>query len=302
MSENRTAGSAEPSTTDPLISGLLARASYRAQWSPIYIEPIPFSGESITCGVAVVGTDGEVRVASAFTLDLLLRCFGEAGRGLYNTASLILADLEMHLKARAKLENWQPVLQGVRKGPVYTSQDVSIEAIAKQALHNMASFSAKQAEKELEEGDDDAPTREWRRRIRELVTERAPMLKDRFDLSVPISLGMSLKIGFAGSRLAANFTRINPANITQSLQHAKARMVDIGQLRDYVADMGFAHHELIIQQPPLSQTSLSATQRINVSNGLKQLEGFCKKHGIDMVGCESPEDAATHICDMEAAA
>ena len=302
MSENRNSGHAEPNTADPLISGLLTRASYRAQWTPVYIEPIPFSGESLTCGVAVVGMDGDVRVVSAFTQDMLLRCFGEAGRGLYNTSSLILADLEMHLKARAKLESWQPVLQGIRKGPLYTSQDVSIEAIAKQALHNKASFSAKQAEKDQDDSEDDAPTREWRRRIRDIVSERAPMLKDRFDLSVPISLGISLKIGFAGSRLAANFTRINPNNITQSLQHAKSRMVDVGQLRDFVADMGFAHHELILQQPTATQNNLSATQKTNVKSGLVQLEGFCKKHGIDLVGCDSPDEAAAHICEREAQA
>lgn len=249
----------------------------------------------------MIGHDGDIRVVNAFTLELLAKCFGEAGKGLYRTAALVLADLDAHLKSHAKLEAWQPILQGVHKGSIYTSQDTNIEVIARQALHNMASFSALRAAKELDDNEDDAPTREWRRRIRELVGEANPSLRGRFDQSVEISLGLSLKVGFAGNRLAANFSRINPANITQSLQHAKSRMVDLDQVREYVGEIGFQYHELILQQPPLDQSTLSATQKLGVKNGLLQLEGFCAKHGIELMGCESPEDAARYICMRESA-
>lgn len=218
------------------------RALLSARWMAVLLEPITFSGERITCGVAVMPADGTApRVVTTLALDPLEAVFGQYGRHLYNLAGTINAELQAFLATGGDLEGWQPSMQGVYAGTIVNTRNTSLDAIVRSALTHSSLFSAKGNDSATTEGADRSLNK-FQDDIRRIVTASREGFKIRFNTRMPLYGGKAkVPITYVGTHLAINLASLDPA-ITSHSQQRDAAHRKINQLLA-IREVGIGHRK-----------------------------------------------------------
>lgn len=213
-----------------------------ARWMAVLLEPITFSGERITCGVAVIPGDGTApRVVTTLTQDPLEAVFGQYGRHLYNLAGTINAELQAYLVTGGDLEGWQPSMQGVYAGTVVATRNTSLDAIVRSALTHSSLFSAKGNDSTTTEGADRSLNK-FQDDIRRIVTASRDGFKIRFNTRMALYGGKAkVPITYVGTHLAINLASLDPA-ITSHSQQRDAAHRKINQLLA-IREVGIGHRK-----------------------------------------------------------
>ena len=134
----------------PPITGLLfppRNENIRAQWMPIYIEPMVGSGERICIGVATVSDDGFL-VVPVVALDRLECLYGKEVGAVLLAADFVTNDLRNALAkdGAAALGNWNPPMEGAYCGRIAHGAGASLEEIARTGLMMCASLVGRLAD------------------------------------------------------------------------------------------------------------------------------------------------------------
>jgi len=279
---------------------------HRAEWAPIYLEPMHGSGERIV--VAVVATDS----VGAFHVELAvrprtLRCvFGDRGELVMSLAELVQESMQEHLAMGGNLQTWTPPVRSCFLGPVRKAVGADLAGVALRGASLTASFSGKVIEDLApppEELSAVAPDVErWLQQIKVSVTERSQGLGSRFNAEVRVKPGASAtRIGYLGDRIAANFDLLVPGpNLSTKRVRSKSRLVDLQILKDQV-DL-FARrssYELMLWVPDKSSPAYTDRQLEATHEALSELEAFGDQHELRVRPLSNAQEAAEHILALE---
>jgi hypothetical protein len=220
----------------------------QAQWMPVHLEPITFSGERITIGVAIVPLDGSApKVISTLLLEPLEQVFGQYGKHLFNLAGGVIAELQAFLLTGGNLSDWTPQLQGVYAGNIVPTRNSSLKAIIKSALTHSSLFSAKGNDTSNQVDPAERSLNKFQDEIKRIVLASRSGMKIRFNQRMAL-YGSKAKtpITYVGTHLAINLAALDPTISSHSQQRDAAHRKINQLLAVRELPMGHKHDRLMV--------------------------------------------------------
>jgi hypothetical protein len=282
----------------------------RAQWAPIYLEALPGSGERLTVAVAAQADDGSFSVALAIPPTVIACMYAERAAQVQSYIDTIRDSLRRHLEAGAILSEWAPPFDGtVFLGPVGPATGVELEAVLRGACQLTSSIAVSRAggsvEMQLVAEDEAAygsapSTDNWEREIRKRVVERIPDYDARFNRSIRGTLTKT-RIGYLGTRVAANFAQIAPGRpFARTRTAGKAKLFDLQLLRDLDGLAPRPYYELLVSLPARPSPGVTAHDVARTREAAAELEQVADEHELRVQIMGSPDAAAERILSAEA--
>lgn len=276
----------------------------RIVWAPVYLEPMPGSGERITAVVVAVDEVGAWHVELTVRSKILRCMFGEKGDLVFGIAALVQESVQDHLAMRGGLEGWIPPITTCFLGPLRPATGESPEVVARRAASLVASMATGEVPIDHQ---GEAPTPEvdrWLQQIRTSVRERNELFDLRFNGEVRSKNNASpTRIGYLGDRIAANFDALVPGpNLSNKRIRSKSRLLDLQILKDQV-DL-FARrtaYELILWVPQPDSPAYPERSLLAARSVLAELEEFGDKHDLRVRPVHSADAAAEVLLTAEAA-
>lgn len=279
---------------------------YEAEWAPVYWEPIMLSGERITALVAAVSQAGEMMVDVVLRPGVLKVLYPGQHKKALNLLLLVKESLEDYLHTEGRLEGWTCPLSGFYMGDIFPGLSTSISGIIAQAKPLCSSLSGAIDLDQYERPDSSEyeSHEKWRGSIKGRVKEMLPRLGDCFAKSFVIMEGArKTDIDFVGPRLAANFGRIVPGNLSRSLRDAKAQVLDLAALRDQMTAVNNNEKFMLMIWAP--SRVVDGHKKKQIDNSLEaclELESEAMKVGLSVESFGSSDQVARKICEIEVAA
>src|SRR5574337_933490 len=92
--------------TEAMMPMIPPQSTLSATWAPVYLDPMPPSGERIT--VALVAWDGRDHLVRPVLSPKVARCmFGNNATAVLGVVDLVCDSLENHLRRAGNLTGWQ---------------------------------------------------------------------------------------------------------------------------------------------------------------------------------------------------
>jgi hypothetical protein len=199
-------------------------------------------------------------------------------------------------------------MDGVYIGHAVPSEADTLEEIARTGLTASSSLVEKLADAEEEsDGRGGALTTS---RLEELVRDRVvsarPPLAGRFRVQRWVrENARPAVIGFVGDHIAANFGMLLPGRLGPLVDISKAKLWDLGQLRqDVKRDMfsqSLNRFELLVYRPREESPEYSARQMKGIQEAVVELEAEADKVAIRCRPATSHEEIADTLLLAEAA-
>ena len=275
----------------------------RAEWAPVYIEPMLGSGERITALIVARMDNGSSLVELSLRAKVLTCMYGDQGAKILGVAKFLKDSLDEHLAIGRQLSEWIPPAANCYVGVIRIALGGQLEDVVRRAARLTASTSG--ADLIEVEGDEivaAAPeVDQWMQTIRGIVTDKSRHLGEYFNQEVSIRPGaMPTRIGYLGERIAANFDALVPGNnLSNKRNRSKARLVDLQILQDQVDLIKRSSYELMLWVPARSAPNYSEKAIASAYAALLELEEFGDKHHLRVVGLTDPQAAADRILTME---
>jgi hypothetical protein len=280
--------------------------SLRAEWVPVYLEPIMKSGERITVGIAAIPSIGEPIVVSALREESVKCAFGVNGITLMQSAELCLDTLKEYLQGHRSFEAWSAPFHGVELGPKRIGAGETLTDIVRMALRMTACFSALEPgaedrvlEEQAAEGED-----RWPKQIRAAVQNRKPGLILNFGKTFRIVQGgTDTRFDYLGSRYAAFFGKVIPIarNKNVIIKESRAKLWALTRLRDSSNTLSIPAYELILGTPRDDDLAYTEAQIKLMHEVLTELREEGAKEDIPTVPVFTAEEAGNRIILKEAA-
>ncbi|NDV92873.1 hypothetical protein GTH32_17030 [Alteromonas sp. 345S023] len=249
---------------------------FSALWVPIYLEPITFSGERITIGLAFRTIDGTIKVVNTLPLDALNKVFGSKGSDLHSIADMVLVSFRNHLISTNKFENFTPNIKGVYIGKPVETFDKNLDSIIYQIRKNCSVFSALyvNGEEIVVKNRTESQAKIWANKIREETLSRRKSLSNNFNREFKFRKGAKgANIGYVGNNVAFNFGALDPDSSTFSLQSNRIirQATELNSLNKLgMAD--FKYLEVSVWAPKKATLSNDSKSKLySVSQELEQL-------------------------------
>jgi len=264
--------------------------SYSGSWMAVQIEPLPGSGERLTCCVAAIGKDERFLVRPVISTRVARCMYGEEGVRLAELVELISESLQRHLDECHTLHGWRSSFLHVRPTPVVKTKDRDLDGILKQAILQTASLGSLKRE-------EDEESRQTR--FQTAVRKSLVALNKDYKRYVNKSIGLTRaarpkRYGFVLGSYFANYTAISASS--QSYDTAMARLIDLQDLRlDHFTEAD--RIELILAPPvgffenPSTDNSRRMKQRELIEEAMME----ASKRDISALVFETPDQVAMHI-------
>lgn len=284
-------------------------ATQTGEWAPVYLEPLPGSGERLTVAVASRIDTGQFRVIRTLDGKRAHCMYGAHAASVNGLVDLLVDSLKAHLETMRPLQEWVPPFRdGAFLGPISVGHGDTVDEIARAGAMLAASLSVwnnfTDSLPDAERGEDDGD--EWATQIRERTVVLRHNFANRFMKKIELRRGApATKIGYFGDRLAAQFGRLIPGRgLTNSRNRAKAYVTDLQILRDMDRDIFIKRpfYELMLWVPPADSPAYSADQREEARGAFAELEAFGDKHELRVEALSDSTAAAKRILQVEEAA
>jgi hypothetical protein len=300
-----------PTSANDTLEFPARRSTRKANWAPIYIEPIVGSGERI-CTAVLAGDDSGFIVVPVPSLDRLSSLYGTQAQALSFANDLALNAIRDWISTRglAAIETWSSPVEGVILGALRRGAGESLEDVARTGLLQCASLVEKLAEEdETSEASarTEVSTRRLEKLVREAVVAARPELHKRFDQQFRVNeRARPTRIGFTGNRLVANFGMLVPGQLAILVNNAKAKLWDLEQLRSgalggMFPQTGALSFELLLNRVPRDAPQYGERQMASVEEAGLELEAEAGKVQIRARQMTSPGEIATFVLEKEAA-
>jgi hypothetical protein len=291
------------------------QSNHYGNWVPLYLEPVPGSGERICIGVAA--SDSTAAVVVAVTDLARFSCvYGQAASALSWAAELAITEATQQVQkgGLTALHEIARRFEGLTVGPERRGAGTALPDLAQLALRQVSALSAL----ETYPHDEDAvsaisldSTNYLDAKVRRLVIERRPQLRENFGKTFARSQSSRpLRYGFVGKFIAANFATLHanasPA-VSGKVDRAKARLWDLHQLdAGVLADsLGLKaesmSYELLVHRPRDESSRLPAPLRSALKAAEEELEAEADKFDIRFRPLGSPAEIANYLVQREAA-
>jgi len=282
-----------------------ATPSLRAEWAPIYIEPLEGSGERFVVAVACRGESGGA--AKLAIRHAVLRCmYAEQGLQVLGLAELIVESLNDHLSAGGSIADWMTPATSCHVGPIRLAFGDSLESILNQGIRLTASL-AEQAEVDPQAAEDAGESSaiqvdRFIQQVKATVRQRVQEFETRFKRTISVRFGAApTEIGYLGERLAANFDILVPGvALSRKRTRAKAKLLDLQALKDQVDLIGNRNaYELMLWVPPANAPMYSDADMKRSEEVFVELQEIGDKHELRVEKMSSAEQAAARIFSAE---
>lgn len=277
------------------------------QWAPLYLEPVPGSGERITIAVAAK-CENEVKVIRVLQ-DRSIKCLlGKAQPRFSNLAEMVRTSVEEHLMNGGALTDWQPLFAGAYAGHIHETFAESENEVLRTAMTMSSAFSALAEFDSEPENEAELPAAD---RVIQLMKSRQPVLAGYFNKKYKIrEHAKTMKVAYAGQHYAANISSVLPARgMPMQVAFAEARILEMASLREHDLNHGLdslggirrLSYELLLFRPEDDSPLFTNKQIDTLHENLEFLEDIGDKVNIQVVPLTRPELAVDRIIRKEAA-
>jgi hypothetical protein len=292
-------------------------SNHRAQWCPLYLEPLPGSGERVCIGV--VGVDETTFAALPVpNLNRLASVYSKGSQSFEWAAKLALLEIQEIVgrngidRLNLEMHGFEGFCAGEKRiGAGRDLQDLLSLALRQSSAIAAASLPADSEGFEVAEVNRAGPIAGAVKRI---VVGLRPQLRANFGLEYRFSkTTRPTAFGFVGRRIVANFTSLGGDSakvLAAQVDRAKARLWDLEQLQKGVlhdslgVPMRHASFELLACPPALSSKTSGPRRQIGsgqILEAAETLEKEADKFDIRWRLLKSPLDVAHTILAREAA-
>lgn len=292
----------------------------RAQWIPIFFEPIAGSYERFVVGVGAINKSG-FHLEWANQLDRLKCFYGADAVGVVSAIEIAGDYLRFDLSKRSieAFTKPDPAVTGIAFGHLRDAEGSSLKGVAQSWLSTLSSLYIKPSS-DVEATDltglkEVAPetTQGSGDRLPFLVCDYVKFRRDGFASFFSIDLregrarrlkGSSHKIviDFSGSKLVANFGTLKAGALTGSVNLIKRRLWDLKVERDRAPGSEFARkHEMILQRPPKDDPQVTEKQQANIDEAFEALEHQADQEELRLRALSSVQQIGDHVLSVEAA-
>ena len=287
----------------------------RGVWAPVLFTPNPDTAERFVIAVAAVNETG-FHVARADAAKKLACLYGSAAASALMVQEATLNGLEEDLatRGRAALANPALLFSGVSIGELRDGEAVSMDALASSWLVATSSLHTGKSKSALEIDDAveaavasiDAQTDNDRLPVLvyKAVEEAEPELGNYFSADIRSRAKRTARpapqkvfIGFAGSRVVANFATLKPTRPRGMIDHIKRLMWDLAQHQDDEAAMitGARLHEMIVFHRDENDPEFEPSKVAVLKEMLDDLREQGAKDGIGVQPRSSVPAIAAHV-------
>lgn len=307
------------SATDPLAALQIAprRSCHRGEWVPVYLEPLPGSGERICIGV-VVTDNATVRALPVVRLERLQCAYGTAARSIAWAAQLVMSEVKSVVEAGGieRLSDSIGGVEGAFVGDRRVGAGRDLDDLATLALRQASTLTATEPDQPMLLTPHIAAERASPivKAVQRAVLMLRPALRDNFGRQFSQSdTARPTVYGFVGQRIVANFATLGGASADRlggQVDRAKARLWDLEQLQKGVlrdvfgTPMRTCGFELLACPP--SEIAKVEMPKRPMSPGLlneavQTLEREADKFDIRWRFLRNPQEIADIILEREAA-
>lgn len=261
----------------------------RAEWMPIYIEPMVGSGERICVGVATANDTGFL-VVPVVALNRLECVYGKDAEAILLAADFVVNDLRSALtkSGAVALSDWKPPMEGVYSGRIVRGAGASLEEIARTGLTICASLVERLAD--ADEETNSAAGLMSGNRLEQLVKEKVlsvrPGLEQMFGRQYKRGENVrSVTIGFVGNVIAGNFGALVPQSLASNVDNIRAKLWNLEHLRkDFELPSLVASNvdrfEMLVYRPSNEAPEYSDRQLKSINEAVNALEAEANEQGI----------------------
>ena len=284
----------------------------RARWTPIYLEPIPGSGERITVAIAIL-TDKERIVRSVIREDAL-RCFlGNAADKFQGLVDACVQSLSKYMAQGGELSTWLPPFEGVFPGNEGLVYATDMTAALRMAIRESAFLAALPQREGAEDTSDSAQkdesgTDRWRSQVKSRLEQLAPNLVVHFGREIELPrTRRRRRIDYLGNRMVAQLGRIIPGRgIGHYIRSAKVSLWELEDVRILRHDMKLfeipeENFELILYRPSDDDPAYDDKDIEKLHDAINELEEEGDRHNLRVRPVTNAQEAAQRIVEAEAA-
>lgn len=277
--------------------------SFRADWAPVYFEPMMGSGEKFTIVIAAFSPDGVVRVCNAIRPHVVKAMYGNKHNHFNSLIEMIMSSLETHLKRNMSFEGWISPINGAEIGSVTSAQSSDMTGILRQAVQLSASLSSLDFFSSEDENDERYSSENtWANQFRAKVISEQSSFEQYFNREFKVDgQARAAKIFYLSTRIAVNTDRLIPTNLSTHLDRNKARILDLLSVKDHdIFDRSC--FEFIVYRPQEDDPTYGKPQFIKLNEALHALEEIGDKHSIRVVPVTTVNQAAMRLIRAESQA
>lgn len=277
------------------LEALQASLAYRGQWAPLYLEPIPGSGERITFAVALLGPDGSPHIERLLRPDVLRLMYGPKARHLAAMFDMVEQDVRAALSARIPV---QPSLQGFFLGSFRTGLGQSQADLIDQGRVMSASLATRGpgeiAASDAEE--DEKQTGIWAQKVQQIVTTTAADLAQNFHREWrPAGRHLPARFGYFDGHYAAHFGVVRRDRPTGSIYHLKSRLWELASCNAGDLAGTVENRDLLLFRPNPRSSSLGKSERKSIDQVIDQITADADQYRIFVLHTHDVSKAAQHL-------
>lgn len=294
----------------------IRQATHEGHWLPLYLEPLPGSGERICVGV--IASDGSsIEMAEVPELHRLQAVYGPATSSVTFAARLTMLEAASLAKSEGLegLKALQSRIEGLHVGDeIRRGAGRNLTDLAAIALQQASSFaSLKSTGSTASEVPSRGRASPLVAAVKSSVLLVRPAMRDHFQRTYKFDEHIRPTVyGFVGRKLIANFATLGGSRgvLTVQVDNAKARLWDLKHLRDGVlrdalavpmADQAF---ELLVCPPVhkgVKPKAREAASSDEVAEAGELLEREADRFDLRCRRLASVSDVANQIVQREAA-
>lgn len=272
----------------------------RADWKPVFWEPVEGTGERLMAGV-VLRFNGEWAAHRMLRDDVLENLYGKAAA---NPRRLIDEALNLCLSVvRAAGEEGFEALRnpvmGLYPGNLRTTDALSVGDALRQAVLLHASLAQLDGWDELEESDTPAPeevNKRFATEVRDAVSNARPDLARNFNRpAVLFEGGIPVRFGYLSDRAVLHFSVIHPVRQAASVRDARARLWELSRAK---AVSGIQRAALITAVPRDDEITLGEKQRLALRANRIEIEREADAVEMRVFPVTSVAEATERVLDV----
>ncbi|TFZ05037.1 hypothetical protein [Ramlibacter rhizophilus] len=274
----------------------------RAEWNPLFWEPVEGTGERLMAGV-VLRFDGQWSAHRVIRDDTLEALYGKAAgspKQLIEHA-LNLCQAVAEAGGQEALGALEVPLMGLYVGQSRVTDAFSALEAVRQAALLHGSLAHMESWDDLEEADAPAPeevNKRFATEVRDAVIHARPELAKNFNRAAKLlEGGVPVKFGYLSEVAVLHFSVLHPVRQAASVRDARARLWELSRAKTWA---GLAKAALITAVPRADEVTLGSKQRDALRANQVEIEREADAVEMRVYAVTSVDEARSRVLELAA--